>query len=183
MITDNGKTLYFSSDTHLGMGGMDLFKCSSIENEQRKWQDPINLGHPINTPFDDLNISYAKNRRYAYMAKRFDDSFGDLDIYRLTFYDEKDEYTLLSGRILNQDSAIVKADVTVEVFDEETGNLIGTYVNNQENGKYSAILAPGKYFIEIVGLEGFKAYQKELEVLGKNDRSELRVLDLIVKQE
>ena len=33
--------------------------------------------------------------------------------------------------------------------------------------KYSAILAPGKYFIEIVGLEGFKAYQKELEVLGK----------------
>ena len=183
MITDNGKTLYFSSDTHLGMGGMDLFKCSSIENEQRKWQDPINLGHPINTPFDDLNISYAKKRRYAYMAKRFDDSFGDLDIYRLTFYDEKDEYTLLSGRILNQDSAIVKADVTVEVFDEETGNLIGTYVNNQENGKYSAILAPGKYFIEIVGLEGFKAYQKELEVLGKNDRSELRVLDLIVKQE
>ena len=66
--------------------------------------------------------------------------------------------------IKNQDSAIVKADVTVEVFDEETGNLIGTYVNNQENGKYSAILAPGKYFIEIVGLEGFKAYQKELEV-------------------
>ena len=48
---------------------------------------------------------------------------------------KKDEYTLLSGRILNQDSAIVKADVTVEVFDEETGNLIGTYVINQEKWK------------------------------------------------
>ena len=91
------KTLYFSSDTHLGMGGMDLFKSSNIEDKEEHWKKPINLGHPINTLFDDLNISYAKNRRYANMAKRFDDSFGDWDIYRLTFYDVKDEYTLLSG--------------------------------------------------------------------------------------
>lgn len=183
MIMDNGKTLYFSSNTHLGMGGMDLFKSSIGEEKQGVWKKPINLGHPINTPNDDLNISFAKNRRYAYMAKRFDDSFGDLDIYRLTFLDEKDEYTLLTGRILDQDSAVVEADVIVEVLHEETGNLIGTYIKNQKNGKYSAILTPGSYSIEVIGVEGFSDYQKVVEILGKNDRSEMMVLDLILKQE
>ncbi len=183
MITDKEQTLYFSSNTHLGMGGMDLFKSSNMKNNEGDWENPINLGHPINTPFDDLNISYAKNRRYAYMAKRFDDSFGDLDIYRLTFYDEKDEYTLLSGRVLSQDSTVVKADVTIEVFHEETGNLIGTYIKNQKNGKYSAILAPGKYSIYVIGVDGFKEYQKILEILDKNDRSAMRELDLVLERE
>ncbi|MFT6165987.1 MAG: tetratricopeptide (TPR) repeat protein [Vicingaceae bacterium] len=183
MITDDSKTLYFSSNSHLGMGGMDLFKSSMSEDKQEAWKQPINLGHPINTPYDDLNISYARNRRYAYMAKRFDDSFGDLDIYRLTFFDEKDEYTLLTGRVLDQDSTALEAYVTVEVLHEETGNLIGTYIKNQKNGKYSAILAPGNYSVEVIGVGGFKDFQKGIEILGKNNRSEMRVLDLILEQE
>ncbi|MDB4060569.1 hypothetical protein N8371_07715 [Vicingaceae bacterium] len=70
---------------------------------------------------------------------------------------------------MNQDLAVVEADVTIEFFHEETGNLIGPYVKNQKNGKYSAILAPGKYSVEVIGVDGFKEYQKVLEILGKND--------------
>jgi len=140
------------------------------------------LGHPINTPYDDLTISYTKNPRYAYMAKRFDDSFGDLDIYRLTFFNEKDKYTLLTGRVLDQDSAVVKTEVTVEVLNDETGNVVGSYIKNQKNGKYAAILAPGEYSVEVFGIEGFKDYQKSINIPGKNDQSELKTWDLILEK-
>jgi len=131
-ITDNGKTLYFSSNNHLGMGDMDLFLSKRAEDDATKWSEPLNLGYPINTPYNDLNISFAKNKRYAYMAKRFDDTFGDLDIYRLTFLNEKEDYTLLTGRVLDQDSALVAQKVTVEILNEETGVFVGSYLKNQK---------------------------------------------------
>lgn len=182
IIRDQEKTLYFSSNSHLGMGGMDLFKAVKQDEEKDAWGKPMNLGHPINTPYDDLTISYTKNPRYAYMAKRFDDSFGDLDIYRLTFFNEKDKYTLLTGRVLDQDSAVVKTEVTVEVLNDETGNVVGSYIKNQKNGKYAAILAPGEYSVEVFGIEGFKDYQKSINIPGKNDQSELKTWDLILEK-
>ena len=183
MIMDNGKTLYFSSNTHLGMGGMDVFKSSRLSGAKKGWSKPSNLGYPINSTYDDLNISFAANHRYAYMAKRLDDTFGDLDIYRLTFFDERDQYTLLTGRILSQDSVEVSADVTVEVLDAETGELVGSYLKNNKDGKYSAILSEGTYSIIVSGVEGFKEYEKPFKILGKNDRVDLRVLDIVLESE
>ena len=174
------KILYFASNGHKGMGGLDLFK-SLAAGPPNTWQPPKNLGYPINTPNDDQNISFADNERYAYMSKRFDDTFGDLDIYRLTFLDEKDEYTLVTGRVVDQDSVVVNAKVQVEVFYEETGTFVGTYIKNQSNGKYSAILAPGRYSIEVNNIEGYKDYQKSYLVLGKNDRAAMRVFDIILE--
>jgi len=103
--------LYFASNGHEGMGGLDLFKSDAGNTRPNTWGLPTNLGYPINTLNDDKNISFAKNQRYAYMSERFDDSFGDLDIYRLTFLDEKDTYTLVLGRVLNQDSVVLKSEV------------------------------------------------------------------------
>lgn len=178
------KTLYFASNGHKGMGGLDLFKSNASKSElPNTWEEPINLGYPINTPYDDLNISFAENERYAYMSKRFDDTFGDLDIYRLTFLDEKDEYTLVTGRVLDQDSVVVETKVKVEILYEETGIFVGSYIKNQETGKYSAILGPGRYSIEVKGLEGYKDYQKIYYVFGKNDRAERRVWDIVLERQ
>jgi hypothetical protein len=172
--------LYFSSNGHKGMGGLDLFKTDAGDRPNT-WEIPTNLGYPINTPNDDKNISFAENERYAYMSKCFDDSFGDLDIYRLTFLDEKYNYTLVSGRVLNQDSVAFDVKVTIEVFYEETGNFVGSYIVNKMNGQYSAILSPGRYSIEIKDVGGYKDYNILLIVRGKNDQARKTIMDIVLE--
>ncbi|PCJ28558.1 MAG: hypothetical protein COA97_01035 [Flavobacteriales bacterium] len=52
-ITADGKTFYFCSTKHGSMGGYDIYK--SIWNDRKnKWNAPVNMGAPINSPFDDL---------------------------------------------------------------------------------------------------------------------------------
>lgn len=53
VISPDGKDLYFCSNGEGTMGGYDVFK-SSFDSEKQQWTKPINLGYPINTPFDDF---------------------------------------------------------------------------------------------------------------------------------
>lgn len=52
-LSKDGKTLYFSSKGFEGMGGYDIFK-STWDEETQSWSKPVNLGSPINSPFEDI---------------------------------------------------------------------------------------------------------------------------------
>ncbi|MDZ7743101.1 MAG: hypothetical protein U5Q03_15535 [Bacteroidota bacterium] len=43
----DGRTLYFSSRGHKGMGGYDIFKTIYTNGS---WSEPVNIGYPVNTP-------------------------------------------------------------------------------------------------------------------------------------
>ena len=52
-LSEDGHTFYFCSTKDGSMGGYDIYK--SIWDERKdKWSKPINMGAPINSPFDDL---------------------------------------------------------------------------------------------------------------------------------
>lgn len=69
--------LFFCSKGHPGLGGFDIFVTR--RNEQGEWQEPINLGRPINSPLDDISIYISKNRKNgAFTSSR---SGGDDDIF------------------------------------------------------------------------------------------------------
>ena len=78
-IHPDGKTLYFSSDTHMGMGGYDLFV--SRRNEQGEWSEPVNLGYPINTPGDEINFIVAADGHTALISSIREGGYGGYDIY------------------------------------------------------------------------------------------------------
>ncbi len=78
-IHPDGMTLYFSSDGHIGLGGADLFL--SRRDETGRWQEPINLGYPINTPDDEINIIVSTRGDIAYMSAVRDEGYGSFDIY------------------------------------------------------------------------------------------------------
>jgi len=73
------KTLYFSSDGHLGMGGKDLFYAK--KQPDGTWSDPVNLGYPINTYQDESGIVINAQGNAAYFASGRPGGFGGLDIY------------------------------------------------------------------------------------------------------
>jgi hypothetical protein len=52
-LSKDGKTLYFSSKGYENMGGYDIFK-SEWNDISQSWSAPVNLGSPINSPFDDI---------------------------------------------------------------------------------------------------------------------------------
>ena len=82
----DGKTLYFSSDTHTGMGGYDLFV--SRRNEKGEWSEPVNLGYPINTPGDEINFIVAADGHTALVSSIRESGFGGYDIYSFQLKDD-----------------------------------------------------------------------------------------------
>ncbi|HIG32901.1 MAG TPA: hypothetical protein EYQ09_05650 [Flavobacteriales bacterium] len=83
-IHPDAKTMYFSSQGHNTLGGYDIFV--SYVDDLGHWGDPINLGYPINTPYDDLFYSATASGRYAYIASNRTGGKGGLDIYRVTYW-------------------------------------------------------------------------------------------------
>ena len=75
----DGKTLYFSSDKHIGMGGFDLFM--SRRGEDGQWQQPVNLGFPLNTKGDEINFFVAADGKTAFISSQREGGHGGYDIY------------------------------------------------------------------------------------------------------
>jgi outer membrane protein OmpA-like peptidoglycan-associated protein len=83
-IHPDGRTMYFSSQGHNSLGGYDIFV--SYVDDLGHWGEPINLGYPINTPYDDLFYSATASGRYAYIASNRSGGKGGLDIYKVTYW-------------------------------------------------------------------------------------------------
>ncbi len=65
-IHADGKTLYFMSSGHPGMGGFDLFM--SRQQEDGSWSEPVNLGYPINDMSSEGALYVAPNGYRAFYA-------------------------------------------------------------------------------------------------------------------
>ncbi|HHS95977.1 MAG TPA: hypothetical protein ENJ45_05245 [Phaeodactylibacter sp.] len=82
MSTD-GK-LFFCSKGHLGFGGYDIFM--SQKTEDGSWTKPINVGKPINSPLDDISITFNKEMTAgAFTSAR---NGGNDDIFLFSLVDD-----------------------------------------------------------------------------------------------
>ena len=63
----DGKTLYFRSNGHTGMGGFDLF-MSKWDEQNKEWSTPVNLGYPINSEGDEGSLAVDHLGKIAYYA-------------------------------------------------------------------------------------------------------------------
>ncbi len=82
-ITNDGTILYFSSDGHLTVGNMDILY--STMNADGTWQEPLNMGTPVNTTNDDLFFVYFKDYQTGYLSRDIPEGMGRHDIYRIDF--------------------------------------------------------------------------------------------------
>ncbi len=65
-IHANGKTLYFASDFHKGLGGFDLFKAE--KQNDKTWGKPQNLGYPINTHLNQVGLFVTADGKKGYYS-------------------------------------------------------------------------------------------------------------------
>jgi hypothetical protein len=64
-ITADGRYLFFSSNGHLGMGGLDIYV---VENKGGEWGTPVNLGFGINTVNNDSHFVYSAELKKAFIS-------------------------------------------------------------------------------------------------------------------
>jgi len=81
----DGKTLYIASQGHESIGGYDIFVSYRT---QGSWSKPVNMGYPINTPYDDFFFAATANGKYAYISSNRPEGAGGFDIYKVTFWGE-----------------------------------------------------------------------------------------------
>ncbi|MFZ5552379.1 MAG: hypothetical protein ACOZCO_04630 [Bacteroidota bacterium] len=166
-ISPDGKTLFFSSKGHAGMGGYDIFKAE-FDNEKMRFMQVRNVGFPINTPEDDMNLRMDESGKYGYISALRSEGLGDLDIYRVNFLDNEPRYTLYTGTIKTTDAAKPIDGISILISDAELGELYGEYLPNPNSMRYVIILPPGKFRLDVEA-EGFKSHMEVIEVLDKNE--------------
>ena len=80
-IAEDG-SLYYSSDGLLGMGGLDMYKATVVGTE-KKWENPINLGYPMNSPQHDFGIVFEAENKGFFTSNRVGGKGRD-DLYSFT---------------------------------------------------------------------------------------------------
>lgn len=159
-ISSDGMFLYFSSKGHENMGGFDLFRCSMQDNGL--WSKPVNLGYPVNSVKDDIFISTVNNVDYFFSSNRAG-GFGFTDIYHSVLPKEKNEFVLIKGRIIdNQTQSSLKASVTL--FNNKNNKLEGVYKSDRNTGKFIMIVKPGEQYKLFVEAKGYYNYTEQIDL-------------------
>lgn len=97
-LSKDGKTLYFSSKGHDGIGGFDIFKSNLVNGE---WSKPINMGIPVNSPDDDLFLVIDKDEKNGFFSSSRNGGLGGLDIYSIAPVKQEIKH-IINGLIVNE---------------------------------------------------------------------------------
>lgn len=81
-LTPDGKTLYFNSNGHPGLGGHDIFVAQRDGRSYYRWESVENLGAPINSPYYDFDFFGSRDGHMAYYGS-LSKSTRSLDLYEL----------------------------------------------------------------------------------------------------
>jgi len=79
-VTDDGKKLYFSSDYHPGLGGLDIF-IAEIGPDGKTNKPVENLKYPLNSSYDDFGIVFEGKKNRGYFTSNREGGKGDDDIW------------------------------------------------------------------------------------------------------
>ena len=167
-LSDNEQILYFSSKGHNSIGGYDIFKSVLVNG---KWSPAENMGYPVNTPADELYFKILPDGYRAYMASNRDESsFGDYDIYMITFLGEEKQLIpvfdveTISAKLIKPDflnpevmiklktlkQTIVKGTI-LDDFTSEPVSCTIEITDNKTNTIIDTIITPatGNYMISL----------------------------------
>ncbi|MCX7728412.1 MAG: hypothetical protein N2203_02970 [Bacteroidia bacterium] len=159
-IHPDGKTLFFASKGHQGIGGFDIF--FSIMDEEGKFSEPFNIGYPINTPDDDVFYVTSPDGKRAYYSSLKEGGYGDKDIYMITIPESTEKNVVLyKGQFIPAAGESLPDDISITVTDKETGEIVGVY-RPQKNGNFVFILKPGKEYNITYEANGEKFYEDEI---------------------
>jgi tetratricopeptide (TPR) repeat protein len=158
-LSEDDKTLFFSSRGHFNMGGYDIFFSTLLQNGE--WSAPLNLGYPMNTTDDDVFFYPLKDGYEGYYAKGSPGGLGKQDIYRIEiFSDNHPRIFFVRGMVKVADLISIKDSVKISTMNiKDQGQTIVVY-SNPKTGEYDLRLPQGNYQIAYEAEKSEKVVRK-----------------------
>ena len=167
----NDTTLYFSSNGHGGMGGLDIFVATV--DTAGNWGKPVNLKYPMNSTGDDFAIVFHPTQEKGFMSSNRGNSRGVDNIY---YFEEPSIQFTFSGTVKDESTMQFVSNATVR-FVGSDGSVMSTRTNDKgyfnfsetqvnKNTTYDITIDKDNYFTlsateTTVGLEFSKDFVKE----------------------
>jgi outer membrane protein OmpA-like peptidoglycan-associated protein len=164
-IHPDNQTLYFSSEGHPGMGGLDIFV--SKKQADGTWGKAVNLGYPINTFTDENSLLVDANGKLAYYASEREGGFGGLDIYQFELPESvrPEKITYVKGLTYNAKTK-VPVDASFELIDLETQQSVTSAYSNSA-GEFLVTLTSNHNYLVNVSKPGFLFYSDNFSLKDK----------------
>jgi outer membrane protein OmpA-like peptidoglycan-associated protein/tetratricopeptide (TPR) repeat protein len=153
----DGKTMYFSSNGHPGMGGKDIFYSKKHVNG--KWGKPVNLGYPINTKKEELHLIVSADGKTGYFSSDREGGLGLRDIYSFELYDEAQPQpvTFMRGKVTDKKTGMpLKA--AFEVIDLSNEVVRAASFSDNLTGEFLVSLPAGSSYALNVSKQGYLFY-------------------------
>ena len=170
----NDTTLYFSSDGHGGMGGLDIFV--STMDTAGNWGEPRNLKYPINSIGDDFSIVFHPSQECGFISSSRGNSRGVDNIY---YFEEPTIHFTFSGTVKDAKTKQLVSNANVRMVGSD-GSSLSTRTNDKgyfnfsesqmnKNTTYDITIDKDNYFTlsaqeTTIGLEFSKDFEKEYDI-------------------
>ena len=162
-IHSDGRTLYFASNGRVGMGGYDLYY--SVLQPDGSWTEPQNLGYPINTPADEINIFINAKGTVAYMASDKDGGEGGLDLYCFELDEtlRPNPVTYIKGHVADALTGR-PLEAVIEMVDLNTKQVVAHTTSDAEDGEYLACVQTGANIMLNISCAKYPFYSENFQV-------------------
>ncbi len=159
MATDG--TLYFSSNSPAGLGGLDVYKTKPASGH---WLKPENLGVPVNSNRDDFSFIIDTANKQGYLASNREGGMGEDDLYKFTFDESKLDYKV----VVRVEDAVTQKPIPMAslALDCKTQTPENTLAD--KNGEKIYTLKGGKPCTVQAMSNGYKTGTAELTTKNKN---------------
>lgn len=170
-FVSKNNVLYFASSGHQGLGGLDVF--ASTINRDGSMSEVVNIGKPVNTPYDDYSFIINDDTKLGYFSSNRPGGKGGDDIYRIVQLEDLRNTceTIVSGTVIDANTKDALANSMVSITDENN-NQIDQAITGTD-GKYSFKLECDKQYFIRVTKEDHTADEELFKTPVRNDRINL----------
>ncbi len=176
-IHADNRTLYFCTDARVGMGGQDIF-VSHLNNGE--WSEPVNLGYPINTRYDEARLAISVLGTTAIIASNRDTAANrSLDLYEIslppqirpsrTIFVEGTVYDKANGNPLKSQFQLVNIS---------TGDTLQTASTEPKYNNILLYLPMGNDYALNVSSDGYMMDSKNFSLKNLDSKVEKITLDI-----
>ncbi len=167
-IHPDGHTLYFSSTGLPGMGGADLFVSRMDANGV--WHKPENIGYPVNTKLDEINLIINAKGTEAFISAEREKGFGNTDIYRfeLPVQSRPASVSYVHGKVYDKNTS-VPLSAAFELIDMQSNKTVVSSSSDLVSGEFVMSLPVDKDYALNVSCKGYLFYSVNFNVSKDHD--------------